>query len=92
MPIGTAGGYRPRVGQSLLRDQAINGRRETEPKYICHCGQTFTSASHLRDHDERHRNEMQCPCDASGCSMRFNTKGDLRSHIRNKHQAPLTRR
>lgn len=95
MATATAGvysGYRPRVGESLLREQATQRRRESEPKYTCHCGGTFTTVAHLRVHGERHSSERIYPCDVDGCLVRFRTKDDARSHLRRKHQGIISSR
>ncbi|TRM56452.1 hypothetical protein BD626DRAFT_519585 [Schizophyllum amplum] len=75
--------FRHRVGESRLRRPTVD---EEERKHKClRCGDSFRRKQHLEDHEERHLNRKQYQCDVVGCLECFNTKGDVRSHIKNKH-------
>lgn len=54
--------------------------------YICDvCGTGQNSKHELRDHLERHKNNLNFEC--SYCGRRFNLKQDLGTHIRRIHRA-----
>ncbi|TRM56447.1 hypothetical protein BD626DRAFT_575682 [Schizophyllum amplum] len=77
---------RPHVGGSPAQITAIHRRRAAEAKYLCrHCENVYTRRSNLREHEQRHENRLLYPCHKDGCVVRFNTKGDLRSHDRKLH-------
>ncbi|KAL1666408.1 hypothetical protein GGF50DRAFT_125682 [Schizophyllum commune] len=74
---------------TMPRRGAAFRRRKADGSIMCPvfcCDMTFTRLGHLRDHLLVHENKMRYHCTAAGCGKRYNTRGNLRSHVRHCHK------
>ncbi|KAL1702211.1 hypothetical protein EV121DRAFT_293525 [Schizophyllum commune] len=82
-------GFRRDVGSEA---QAAASLRRRDPEHVgdsefqCkECNKTFTRRHNLNNHLLRHADRKQYSCNVHNCASRFNTSGDLKSHIKKMH-------
>ncbi|KAL1751812.1 hypothetical protein FB107DRAFT_251245 [Schizophyllum commune] len=82
-------GFRRDVGSEA---QAAASLRRRDPEHVgdsifqCNeCDKTFTRRHNLNNHLLRHADRKQYACNEHNCASRFNTSGDLKSHIKKMH-------
>ncbi|KAI5895902.1 uncharacterized protein SCHCODRAFT_02620554 [Schizophyllum commune H4-8] len=77
--------------QAAASHQRRHPENVGESKFRCDmCGRTFTRKHNYNDHLLRHANQKQFACDTPSCASRFNTNGDLKSHIKKMHRTAET--
>ncbi|KAL1682809.1 hypothetical protein EV122DRAFT_273799 [Schizophyllum commune] len=84
---GDAAPKRRREVGSEASDQAAKKRRIHNASHQCpFCNKTFTRSGNTKDHMSRHEDRREHRCREPGCTSRFNTPGQLKSHLKHRHR------